>query len=88
MATTSSARSLAITAAVTAGGLSAAKQITDGNAPRITTAFGAFGLALGLSALAGFAPGLAAAFAVLVIVTSLLTNGASTLTRIARNVFN
>mgnify|MGYP000098914619 CR=1 FL=1 len=49
----------------------------------------ALGAAVGvaLTAIAGFAPGVAAAFAVLVILTALLTSGAATITRIASNVF-
>lgn len=88
MATPASAKALGITAALTVGGLSAARSITEGHAPRLSTAFGAFGVAIGLTALAGFAPGVAAAFAVLVILTALLTSGAATITRITNNVFH
>jgi hypothetical protein len=88
MATVASARSLSIAAALTAGGLSAANSITSGKMPKLSTGFGALGLAVGLTALAGFAPGVAAAFAVTIILTALLTVGAATITRITRNVFN
>lgn len=87
MATPAGAKALGITAAMVAGGLSAANQITQGRAPSLTTVFGAFGVAIGLTAIAGFAPGVAAGFAVLVILTALLTTGAATITRITSNVF-
>jgi len=87
MASTASAKGAGIAAAMVAGGLSAANQITQGRAPRLSTAFGAFGVAIGLTTLASFAPGVAMAFAVLVIVTALLTSGAATITRITSNVF-
>ncbi len=82
-----SAKGLGLAAAFTAGGLAAANQITQGKAPRLTTVFGAFGVAIGLTAIAGFAPGVAAAFAVLIILTALLTSGAATISRITSNVF-
>ncbi len=87
MTTPQSAKALGITAAVTAGGLAAASQIVKGNVPRLSIALGALGVGVALTAIAGFAPGVAAAFAVLVILTALLTSGAATITRIASNVF-
>jgi hypothetical protein len=74
MATTEGARSLAIAAGATTFGLSAARQIIRGDAPKLTSAFGSLGVAVVLSAVAGGAPGLAAMFAVLVIVTAVFVN--------------
>lgn len=87
MATTEGARSLAIAAGATTFGLSAARQIIRGDMPKLTSAFGSLGVAVVLSAVAGGAPALAATFAVLVIVTALLVNGAPVLTTLSRNLF-
>jgi hypothetical protein len=83
MSTTSSAKRLGIAAGLTTAGLAAAGSITRGEAPRLRHTFGAFGVAIGLTALAGVAPGVAAALAVVIIITALLTSGATTIARIA-----
>ncbi len=82
------AKSLALTAAFTAGGLNAAATIVRGDTPRLRIAFGSLALGVMLTATASFAPSVAAAMSVLVIITALLTAGADTLSTVSRNLFN
>ncbi len=88
MSTQRQAQRVVLGATAATAGLSIAADLTAGNVPALGIVLGAAGVAVVLSMVSEFAPDLAAAFAVLLLVSAALASGPETFNRLRKVVSN